>query len=244
MQLIKDSRFQVVISKNASSPQPQIAIWEGQHRCVAEKFLPDDPTPSPERCAEIIIKHQLTGDRGHYSVLRSAFVKFHCLGFPHSVVSQITRHQDSAFLVQSMRYTGKRIVDCAEHNTPIEDVFYFRSVGNYCDRQGNKYEYTNADLLEDREASYRSAVLYSEKIEDGHSEEHARDFLTYNFRQDFDLSGDLQAIWHLLDQRTKADSQAEVRTLAWMILDCLKEFTPELTQWYLDNRAGRARLAP
>lgn len=62
MQLIKDSHFQVVISKNASSPQPQIAIWEGQHRCVAEKFLPDDETPSPERCAEIIIKHQLAGN--------------------------------------------------------------------------------------------------------------------------------------------------------------------------------------
>jgi thymidylate synthase (FAD) len=244
MQLIKDPRFQVVIDKDASSPNPQVAIWKGQHRCVAEKFLPGDSTPSPERCGEIIIKHQLAGDRGHYSVLRSAFVKFHCLGFPHSVVSQVTRHQDSAFLVQSMRYTGKRVVDCSDSNIPLEDVFYFRPAGSYSDRQGSKYDYTNADLLDDRAASYRSAILYSEKIQDGHSEEHARDFLTYNFRQDFDLSGDLQAIWHLLDQRTKADSQIEVRTLAWMMLDCLKEFTPELTQWYLENRAGKARLAP
>ena len=244
MQLIKDSHFQVVISKNASSPQPQVAIWEGQHRCVAEKFLHDDPTPSPEKCAEIIIKHQLAGDRGHYSVLRSAFVKFHCLGFPHSVVSQITRHQDSAFLVQSMRYTGQRIVDCAEGKLPVEDVFYFRPPGNYSDRQGNKYEYTNSDIMEDRKASYKSAILYAEKIAAGHSEEHARDFLSYNFCQDFDLSGDLQAIWHLLDQRTKADTQIEARSLAWMILDCLKGWSPELTQWYLENRAGKARLAP
>ena len=244
MQLIKDSRFQVVIDKDASSPNPQVAIWKGQHRCVAEKFLPDDETPSPEKCGETIIKHQLAGDRGHYSVLRKAFVSFHCLGFPHRVVSQITRHQDSSFLVQSMRYTGKRIVDCANLDIPVEDVFYFRPIGNYSDRQGSKYEYTTFDLMDDRAASYRSAVLYGEKIADGHSEEHARDLLTYNFRQDFDLSGDLQAIWHLLDQRTKSDSQIEVRTLAWMMLDCLKEFTPELTEWYLENRAGKARLAP
>jgi thymidylate synthase (FAD) len=143
-----------------------------------------------------------------------------------------------------MRYTGKRIIDCANLDIPVEDVFYFRPIGNYSDRQGNKYEYTNPDLMDDRAASYRSAVLYGEKIADGHSEEHARDLLTYNFRQDFDLSGDLQAIWHLLDQRTKSDSQIEVRTLAWMMLDCLKEFTPELTEWYLENRAGKARLAP
>jgi len=139
MQLIKDPRFQVVIDKDASSPNPQVAIWKGQHRCVAEKFLPGDSTPSPERCGEIIIKHQLAGDRGHYSVLRSAFVKFHCLGFPHSVVSQVTRHQDSAFLVQSMRYTGKRVVDCSDSNIPLEDVFYFRPAGSYSDRQGSKY---------------------------------------------------------------------------------------------------------
>jgi len=244
MQLIKDSRFQVVIDKDASSPNPQVAIWKGQHRCVAEKFLPDDKTPTPESCGEAVIKHQLAGDRGHYSVLRSAFVKFHCLGFPHSVVSQITRHQDSAFLVQSMRYTGQRIVDCAEGDIPIEDVFYFRPVGSYFDRKGKKYEYTEERREKQKRSRLLAAKEYANEMSLGYSEEHSRDDLPYGFRQDFDLSGDLQAIWHLLDQRTKADSQIEVRTLAWMILDCLKEFTPELTQWYLENRAGKARLAP
>jgi thymidylate synthase (FAD) len=244
MQLIKDPRFIVAIDKDASSPNPQVAIWKGQHRCVAEKFLPDDKTPSSEACGDAIIKHQLAGDRGHYSVLRKAFISFHCLGFPHSVISQITRHQDSAFLVQSMRYTGQRIVDCANGDTPVEDVFYFRPSGSYSDRQGKKYEYTKSDIMEDRAASYNSAILYADKINAGYSEEHARDCLTYNFIQDFDLSGDLQAIWHLLDQRTKADTQIEARSLAWMILDCLKGWSPELTQWYLENRAGKARLAP
>lgn len=244
MQLISDPHFKVVIDRDASSPNPQVAIWKGQHRCVSEKFLPDDKTPSPEKCGEAIIKHQLAGDRGHYSVLRKAFVSFQCLGFPHSVVSQITRHQDSGFLVQSMRYTGQRIIDCAEGKIPVEEVFYFRPPGKYSDRKGNKYDYTLAEITEDKKVSYDSAVRYARKIQEGHSEEHARDFLTYNFRQDFDISGDLQAVWHWIDQRSKADSQIEVRTFAWMALDCLKEFTPELTEWYLENRAGKARLAP
>lgn len=244
MKLIEDPYFKVAIDEEASSPNPQAAIWKGQHRCVAEKFLPEDETPSRFRSGETIIKHQLGGDRGHYSVLRKAFVSFHCLGFPHSVVSQITRHQDSSFLVQSMRYTGQRIIDCADNKIPIEEVFYFRPLGFYTDRKGNKYEYTESIRELDKTTRYDAAKRYAWKIRVGYSEEHARDDLPYGFRQDFDLSGDLQAIWHLLDQRTKADSQIEVRTLAWMILDCLKEWSPELTQWYLDNRAGKARLAP
>lgn len=244
MKLIEDPYFKVVIDKDASTPNPQVAIWKGQHRCVAEKFLPDDRVPSSKSCGEAIIKHQLAGDRGHYSVLRKAYASFQCLGFPHSVVSQITRHQDSSFLVQSMRYTGQRIVDCADEKIPVEEVFYFRPVGFYVDRKGNKYQYTKEIREDDKVRCFLAAKRYSWKMSLGYSEEHARDDLPYNFRQDFDLSGDLQAIWHLLDQRTKADSQIEVRTLAWMMLECLKDLTPELTQWYLGNRAGKARLAP
>lgn len=239
-----DSFLRVLIDKDASSPNPQAAIWRGQHQCVIEGFAPDDPTPDSQRCGEIVIKHQLAGDRGHFSVLNKAFVSFNCAGFPHSVIAQITRHRDSAFLVQSNRYTGQRFVDVANGKATVESVFYFRIPGVYFDRAGNKYEYTEAMRLEDIADCAKACSKYADLIAVGMSEEHARDVISYNFRQNFSISSTLEATWHWLDQRSKKDSQLEIQILASMVMQELEAWAPELSAWYRNNRWGKARLAP
>lgn len=244
---IKDNRFRVCLDLAASSPDPQVAIWRGQHTCVSETFAFEDEPPLSQRCGEIIIKHQLAGDRGHFSVLRKAFVSFCCTGFPHSVVAQITRHQDSSFLVQSNRWTGERFVKVSNgelDELDLEEVFYFRPEGIYFDRNGNKYEYTHSLRERDLQNCAIACVDYKRKIKEGCPFEMARDLLPYNVRQNFDISCDLQACWHWLDQRTKADSQLEIQALAKLVLVQLQSWCPQLTDWYLENRYAKAKLAP
>ena len=243
MQLIQDPHFRVEIDRNASSAAPGPGIWYGQHVCVAEGFSLDDPLPKDPESA--IVRHALKSEHSaHYSVLRYGYLVLHAAGFPHSVMCQLTRHQDAAHLVQSLRYTGQRFVQVARKELAVSEAFYFRPLGTYQDRQGKRYEYTEGDRAYDRANCLAACELYADRIERGWAEEHARDGLPYNFRQNFAIAGDLQAVFHWLDQRSKQDSQLEIQSLAAMAMERVLEFVPTIGQWYKDHRYGRARLAP
>lgn len=243
--MINDPHFRVVLDKDGSSPNPQVAIWRGQHQCVIEGFSMDDPAPSPQRCGEIIIKHQLQGDRGHYSVLDQAFIKLDCQGFPHSVLAQITRHRDSAFLVQSSRYTGQRFIDVAEGRMKVEEAFYFRPLGHYTDREGKRYEYKEWMLSNDHLNCIQACKVYKMLVQsEGFSEEHARDVIPYNFRQNFTIACTLKNFFHVLDQRSAKCSQLEIQAWARMACDTARPWAPEVIEWYEKHRYSRARLAP
>lgn len=238
-----DRLFQVELDKDGSSPNPQVSIWKGQHMCVAEDWEKVS-IPSPESCGEIIIKHQLAGDRGHYSVLKMASVKFNCYNFPHSVVAQITRHADSNFLVQSNRYTGERFVDASAGLESVEEVFYLRPVGAYRDRDGSSFFYTQEDRREDLDLIKIVCSRYAKRVNQGCPYEMARSIIPYDFRQNFTISGTLEATWHWLDQRSAKCSQLEIQSLAELIMTELDKWTPELSTWYKKNRYAKARLAP
>jgi thymidylate synthase (FAD) len=243
VKLIDDPYFRVEIDRNSSSANPGAGIWYGQHVCVAEGFSLDDKLPSDPEGA--ILRHALKSEHSaHYSVLRYGYLALHCGGFPHSVMAQLTRHQDSAHLVQSGRYTGKRFLKVASGELPVQEVFYFRPIGQYQDRQGHKYEYTKSDLSYDMAHCRDACSVYSRRLKKGWAEEHARDCLPYNFRQNFAIAGDLQAVFHWLDQRSKADSQIEIQSLAAIAVERVIEFVPGLGRWYKDHRYGKARLAP
>lgn len=237
--LINDSRFRVEVDWDSTSPNPETAIWRGQHTCVSELFAYDEALPNNP--GDIIVRHQMKPK--HFSVLRKAYISFCCSGFPHSVVAQITRHQDSAHLVESNRYTGLRFVKVALHEISPEDVFYMRPVGRHGSRNGI-YERT-AEMNERRWLHIRQACLiYNDEIKAGVPFEDARDIMPYGFRQNFDISGDLQAVFHWLDQRSLADSQAEIRVLAEMVMQHLESWCPTIAKWYRDNRFGRNLLSP
>jgi thymidylate synthase (FAD) len=236
----RDPHFKATLDKSASSPSPSDAVWNFQHVTVAEQLfeaydLPDNP-------AEAVIRHQL-GPK-HFSVLESAYAVLYFEGFPHSTAMQWVRHQDMKPLVQSGRYTGQRFRKVASHELTVDEVFYFRPLGVYADRQGHKYEYTGPDRAEDEADCIKACQKYDRRIEEGFSEEHARDVIPQNFRQNFAMAGTIRGWMHVLDQRTLADSQIEAQTAAWMALDALKSWEPTFFSWYEEKRAGKNLLAP
>lgn len=239
------NRFKVELDLNASTPNPQTAIWIKQHFCVSENHR-KATIPSEQRCGEIILEHELKGNRGHWSVLDHAFVSFNCYGFPHSTMVQIRTHASSGLkvLAQSGRYTGDRFVKVAKGELAVEDVMFLSPVGKYQDRKGHRYEYTESQREYDLQQVRNACEIFAVKVSQGCPYELARETFPYEFRQDFGIAGTLRTIWHMLDCRSKKDSQWQIVELATLLMDELDNFTPELSKYYRENRFGKAITSP
>ncbi|MBP0001395.1 MAG: FAD-dependent thymidylate synthase [Cyanobacteria bacterium SID2] len=249
--LEKDPHLKVEIDPDGTSPFPSRAIWKGQHTCVFEGFSLDDKVPDERKAGEAVVRHLLKGNKGHYSPLRWAHITLHIGGFDHNTIMQFVRHQDSAHLVQSMRYTGKRIAETmrlwmeSEDMTILQSIHYTRPTGfTYTDRYGQKVDYSEQMQECDLNLAARAYIGYMQATDLGYPFEMARGLLPTGFRQNYTIAADLQALLHMLDQRTKADAQLEARALAESILRQLDEWIPEIAQWYRENRYGKAILAP
>jgi thymidylate synthase (FAD) len=144
----------------------------------------------------------------------------------------------------SFRYTGSRIIEVVEGKLDIEDVFYLRPVGAYSDRQGKKYEYTEAQRQEDLAWCLAGCKRYAERISQGLSEEHARGLIPFDVRQHWVMSGNARAIMHLLDIRGKFDVQMETRIMTEMMFEKFQEWMPDIAAWYEKNRWRKGTLAP
>lgn len=227
------------------TPTPQTAVWNGMHQCYSEDFVASEIPPNEQRAGEICVKRLLSGDRGHYGPLEHPSIQFGVGFFPHSVMQQARTHRIGlSFDVQSMRYTSQRILDVIEGKRKLEEVFYLRPVGDYTDRHGKKYSYTNEMRNADIVLCTETAKLYAQKIQHGIAEEHARGIIPFDFRQHFVVSFSLRALLHFLDLRSKADAQDEIRQLCGMMWPHVENWIPEIAEWYQKKRYGKAKLAP
>lgn len=240
-----DSRFRVDVID--CSQFPQRACWAGMHQDYSEGYVCDemDNWPDEKRAGEICVKRLLAGERGHYGPLEHAQIVFNVGWFPHSVMQQARTHRVGvSFDVQSMRYTGQRIVDYVHGKRDFEDVFYLRPVGFYKDRQGKHYKYTQDLREEDIRLCSRAASRYAWLLQEGVAEEHARSILPFDYRQHFVVSFSMRALMHFLDLRSKLDAQEEIRNLCDLMFVRFKTWAPEIAEWYETTRLHRARLAP
>jgi thymidylate synthase (FAD) len=240
-----DPRFRVALL--SATPNPQQCVYAAMHQDYSEGFVADDRATWPDeaQAGEICVKRLLAGERGHYGPLEHPQITFNVGWFPHSVMQQARTHRVGvSFDVQSMRYTGDRIVKAANGELELEEVFYLRPVGNYHDRQGKKYYYSAEERTKDLALCLTAAQRYGELISLGYAEEHARGILPFDYRQHFVVSFSLRAFMHFLDLRAKLDAQLEIRQLCELMFPHLETWVPEFAEWYKTSRYGRARLAP
>lgn len=238
-----DARFYVkTLSKTF---EPQRLIWLAMHQDYYEGSVADVEAPSEKEAGNLLIKHLLLGDRGHYGPLEHPQITFSVTGFPHSVMQQARTHRVGiSFDVQSMRYTGKRICKVAEGGLDVEDVFYLRPVGSYTNRQGKKYAYTDNLRRIGLAQCEEAASQYQDYINAGMAEEHARGLIPFDFRQNFVVSFNLRSALHFLDLRAKRDAQPEIVQMCELMLPHLAEWAPEVMFYYSQKRLGKAKLAP
>lgn len=230
----------------AAMPNPQQVIWAAMHQDYSEDLVWDsrDSFPSEKKAGELIVKHLLLGNRGHYGPLEHPQVVVNAGNFPHSTMQQLRTHRLMSFDVQSNRYTGTRICDVVEGKRELEDVFYLRPVGKYTNRQGKRYEYTLEQREQDLAWCLDACKRYAQHLENGMSEEHARGIIPFDVRQHFVLSCNLRSLMHLLDLRWKKDAQLEAQKFCELLFEHFKAWTPEIAQWYVESRAKKAKLSP
>ncbi len=80
--------------------------------------------------------------------------------------------------------------------------------------------------------------------EEGISEEHLRDYLPQNIRQNFVVSFTLRSLLHFLDLRAKLDAQLEIQALCEAMIEPTRLWVPEIFGHYEEKRLRKARLAP
>ncbi len=218
------------------------------HQCYSENAVVDEleKVPSEEQSGELIVKHLLSGNKGHFGISEHPQITFNVIGYPHSVMQQLRTHRVGiSFACQSNRYTGQRIIDVARGDRDVEEVFYLRpSRQTYTDRQGKKYTYTPEQRAEDLAWCECACELYARRISEGLSEEHARGLIPFDVRQHFVVSFNARSLMHILDLRAKADAQLEIQDLCNRIMPHFKAWMPAVATWYETNRWGKARLSP
>lgn len=263
--ILRDTRLRV--ETLAATPWPQRVVWQGMHQDYCEGPVYREQPPAEAEAGEICVRHLLKGDRGHYGPLEHPQITLNAVGFPHSVMQQARTHRVGiSFDVQSMRYTGQRILECAQKwvaagssiealrdpkaaipsavAADLEDLFFLRPCGEYLDRQGKKYKYDEEKRDVDMRAAFAGACIYAGKLQVGFAEEHARALLPFDFRQHFVVSFNLRSALHFMDLRAKLDAQDEIRALCDLIWPELQDWAPEICDWYAEKRLGKARLSP
>ncbi len=193
----------------------------------------EKPTPAPRRLAAhpvSVIDVEFLGFQTTYDL--------EVEGKWHNFVA------NGAVVHNSFRYTGSRILDVVDGKTDVEDVFYLRPVGSYTDRQGKKYDYTEALRRDDLAWCRQGCQRYKTRIDQGFSEEHARGLIPFDVRQHWVLSANARSLMHLLDLRWKADAQLEAQKLCEAIWPQFQAWVPAIAGWYEDNRLKKARLSP
>lgn len=231
----------------SSTPLPQTTVWVA----LSQDYSADPVTatqalwPNEETCGNIAVRRLLNGDRGHYGCLEHPSITLNCVGFPHSVVVQARTHRMLSFDVQSMRYTSQHLLDVADGKKSVEEVFYFRPVGEYRDRAGKRYTQTKLTLRAQKVWCKLSCLLYRTLVQRfGFSEEHARDVIPYNVRQHFVVSMNLRSALHFMDLRAKPDAQLEIQQFCDCLWPIIEQWSPEIAQWYTQKRLRKAKLSP
>lgn len=234
------------INTLSATPNPQQTIWLAMHQDYCEDYVWDrrEQVPDETTAGQRVIKHLLSGGRGHWGPCEHPQIVLATGYFPHSTMQQIRTHRHISVDCQSNRYTGDRILDVVDGKRELEDVFYLRPGGWYCDRSGNKYKYTETERQEDLQYIHKGCQVYAERVRDGIAKEQARSIIPFDVRQHFVISGNLRTMLHLLDLRWKKDAQPEAQSFAELLFANLQAWCPEISQWYLDNRAHKAKLAP
>jgi len=224
-----------------------VSVCEDCHRLIhsqnlelafAQRFLPIQSLPEkPKPKGHQLKAHPMRVVQVRYLGQRRTY-DLEVAGDWHNFVA------NGVVVHNSFRYTGNRIIEVADGQRDIEEVFYLRPLGAYSDRQGKRYEYTEALRQQDLEWCLMGCKRYQERINQGFSEEHARGLIAFDVRQHWVMSANVRSMLHLLDLRWKLDAQLEAQQLCELMWEPFKAWVPAIASWYESNRLKKAKLSP
>jgi thymidylate synthase (FAD) len=239
-----DQNMKVVMLRQTQLPQT--LVWQAGKNDYSEEPIHTKFPPNEKECGKWVIEQLLANERGHWGPLEHPAIALDCVGFVHNVMVQARTHRVGVtFDVQSQRYTGRRVLKVAKGELKPQEVFYVRPEGLYLDRKGHKYEWVQEDYERELKHCVEASERYTDLFENrGMAEEHLRDYLQQNIRQNFVVTFSLRAALHFLDLRAKLDAQLEIQALCEGMVPVIKAWVPEIFSYYEEKRLRKAKLSP
>jgi len=167
-----------------------------------------------------LLKHLIT--REHYGPLEHVHASFSIKGVSRVTMAQATRHRLLSWDIQSQRYCD--FSDADFHTPPsFEDPEHFTRD----DGQVEISERKQKEFKETFEKQSKDAIsVYNYLQGRGIPKEDARYVLPTAMKVDMVMSGNLRALLHVVNMRSKADVQHETKELAEGIANEIENWVP------------------
>jgi flavin-dependent thymidylate synthase len=127
----------------AATPKPQQVVWAAMHQDYSEDFVIDsrDRFPEESKAGELIVKHLLMGNRGHYGCVEHPQITFNVGYFPHSMMQQIRTHR------VGMCLTGDTEIYFTHPSLSSGELYHKYRLGDLAElwHRGRKHQPTSAD---------------------------------------------------------------------------------------------------
>lgn len=238
--MIEDKHFKVVLI--SSYDRPNLIVYKALRQCYSSKPVYNIDIPE-DKAGKIAVKRLLEGNRGHWGCLEHPQFTFNVCSYPHDTAMQARTHRVGiSFDIQSWRYTGKHLLNCNREN--IEEFFYVPATGKYNDREGKSVYYNEEMRNRDLEMIWNTVEHYQGCIEQGVPEEMIRRIISAGYRQHFVVSFNARSLLHFTDVRFKSNAQSEIQDLAERLFNIFSNYMPEIAEWYVKHRMGKAILSP
>lgn len=173
-----------------------------------------------EEKKETLLHHLIS--REHYGPLEHVHASFNIEGVSRVVMAQATRHRLLSWDNQSQRY-----VDFSDPDYTVPESF---TNPEHFTRDDGQVELTEEEQ-EELAQQYRlmvemSSKQYEKLVDEGIPKEDARYVLPTSMQVNCVMSGNLRALLHVVNMRSKANVQSETRELADKIDEEIAEWVP------------------
>lgn len=214
--------------------------WVGPDRSFAEVIAPVEGDTTEEK-QRTLIDHLMRS--GHWGPFEHPQATFTVGEVSRACMAQLTRHRHASFDVMSMRY----VAFSEEAEGDLADSFVYPesfAAEEVVSHEGvAEVSLPAAEREQLADEVYETAMrAYTELVDAGVPKEDARMLLPIGTEINLTFSMNARAIMHLLDIRSKADAQWEIRELTDEILAECKEWMPYTFEQYEANRPRK--LAP
>lgn len=169
--------------------------------------------------------------REHYGPFEHAHIQFHVKGMSRVTMAQLTRHRHMSFDIQSMRYVDFEDADVAVPKSLTDPGHFSRDEG-----QVEMSERTRKRMLAVFERQVEQSVTaYNNMVEAGVPKEDARYILPLGAKVNVVFSGNLRTMLHVLNMRSRANAQWEIRDLCDKLGEHIDEWAPRTAEYFEEN---------
>lgn len=189
-----------------------------------------------EEKEETLLRHLFK--KQHYGPFEHIHASFNIEGMSRVVMAQATRHRLLSWDIQSQRY-----VDFSDPEYTVPKSF---TNPDHFTRDDGTVEIPEEEL-EEHHTQFQdwveeSAQDYDYFVEAGIPKEDARYVLPTAMQVNAVMSGNLRALLHVLNMRSKANVQSETRELTGLIEDEVGEWVPTIYEIFDNQRPMKLGL--